>query len=136
MLALGVLHDDIICLIQHIRTITVRTVIGKIQILIHIRVHRLYPLIFIRLIERFDQFLKISLGDCRIIFKYLDRHIFFEFPGKHAVGLSRLRFLIHCFFLRGVCRSASTDHASHKRCRKHQRDHSSFHAISPCSSMI
>ena len=101
MFPFHIFHQDIICLIEHIRTIPIRTIVRQIAILIHISIHSHDSVLCILLIKCVNQLLKISLGYCRIVLQNTDGHASLQFSAVDSFQFCRIRT---CFFCVAVHR--------------------------------
>ena len=128
MLTLRVLHQHIIGLIQHVRAIAVRAIVCQIQILIHVSIHRSNSVLRILCIKCINQFLKISLGNRRIILQNTNRYILFQRSVKDSTGYRILRSL--CLFLGICCCTTSCQACEHHGCKQHATYQSLFHRYS------
>ena len=91
MMFFDVRHENIVCLIQYVRSVTVRSVFFKVAELVHIRIDGFYPFACILCIECVQQFFEISFLFCRIVFKNSqhDLFLFFVFVARGKAKYDR-----------------------------------------------
>ena len=82
MLAIGIFHQCIVSLIQHIRAVAIGTILLQIRMLVHVCIHSNDAVFCVGCIERIQQFFEIAFFLCCIVFQYPKGHISFQFPGK------------------------------------------------------
>ena len=134
VLAFGVLHDDVVCLIQHVRAVAVRAIVGKIQILVHVGVYRHDAVVRIGLVKGVDQLGEVPLCDNGVVFQHPDGDVLLQLSVKDGV-LHRGRGSGVWGLLAGpaaltVSAPAAGEQARYHGQRQHQGQPFSFHLTS------